>query len=172
MGTSALFCSGTEPFGTLVLPREKPRCVFFTVAVVSDLRSARGKKKKDAAALFCTAAALSPPGQRAATGKPGQGRLPAMGCFVGLELKQDSSEPRTHRDTSTPRLQSARNPVLCLEVMYFMAFQKCVTALLCYTWPSARLSNRPGILPGRNSCLQMEGGIRSSEIRAGFMQAP
>lgn len=55
-----------------------------------------------------------------------------MGCFVGLELKQDSSEPRTHRDTSTPRLQAARNPVLCLEVTYFMAFQKCVTALLLH----------------------------------------
>lgn len=170
MGTSALFCSGTEPFGTLVLPREKPCCVFFTLAVVSDLRPVRGKK--NAAALSCAAAALPPPGQCAATGKPGQGRLPAMGCFVGLGLKQDSSEPQTRRDSSTPRLQPARNPVLCLEVTYFMAFQKCVTALLCYTWPSARLSNRPGILPGRHSCLQMEGGIRSSEIRAGFMQAP
>lgn len=46
VGTSVkglLLCSGTERFGTAVLPGEKPHCVFFAAAVVWDSRSAREK---------------------------------------------------------------------------------------------------------------------------------
>lgn len=146
----------------LALPSSPERnlTVFFSLLLLCGIRDLPGKS---GAALACAAAALSPPRQRAATGKQAQGRLLATACLVALWLKPDSSEPQTHRDSSTPRLQLARNPVLCLKVMYFMVVQMRAKAPVCHTWPPARLRDRRGTTPRGYSCLQMEGDTRNSE---------
>lgn len=92
-----------------------------------------------------------------------RGRLPATGHSLGLGLKEDSSEPQTHRDSSTPRLKPERNLGLCLKVTCFMAFEMCAKALMCHMWPPAQLCKRPGILLCRSSCLQMEGDVETNE---------
>lgn len=90
----------------------------------------------------------------------GQGRLPTTGHSLSSRLKEDSSEPQTHRDSSTPRLQLERNSGLCLKVMCFMAFEMCTKALM---WPPASLCKHPGILLYSYSCLQMEGDVETNE---------
>lgn len=106
-----MFCSGTEPFGTLVLPREKPRCVFFTVAVVSDLRSDRGKKKKRCCCslLHC----CSPFSSRTAGSywKTGSGQAPCHGMLRGFGAEarlQRAIDSQRHFYTQAPVSEKSR----------------------------------------------------------------
>lgn len=92
-----------------------------------------------------------------------QSRLSAAGHSRGLVLKEDSTEPQTHRDSFTPRLQLERNSVFCLKVMWFMAFGMCSKALMCHMWPPAWLCKHLSILLSRYSCLQMEGDVETNE---------
>lgn len=54
---------------------------------------------------------------------------------AAMHSREDSSEPQTHRDSFTLRLQLEGNPVFCLKVMWFMAFGMCSKAPTCHMWP-------------------------------------
>lgn len=81
---------------------------------------------------------------------------------AAMHSRENSSEPQTHRDFFTLRLQQG-NPVFCLKVMWFMAFGMCSKALTCHMWPPARLCKHPSILLCRYSCLQMEGDVVTNQ---------
>lgn len=82
---------------------------------------------------------------------------------AAMHSRENSSEPQTHRDSFTLRLQLEGNPVFCLKVMWFMAFGMCSKALTCHMWPPARLCKHPSILLCRYSCLQMEGDVVTNQ---------
>lgn len=110
VGTSAkglLLCSGTERFGTAVLPGEKPHCVFFAAAVVWDSRSAREKWR-------CSRLRRSSPfSSKTACSywQTGSGQAPCHGMprgFVAEARLQRAADPQRLLYTQAPISQKSR----------------------------------------------------------------